>query len=129
MYNEQTRHRKSHEEDKDDDYSERSKNTQDAVFDLDNCLQERRSRDDNKDDYKMTIGESKTIFEPSITSKQFSLYGTDAHLDANQIYQNMDLMHLNGMIKYFLTSNILNLNGIYIENINSYSMNNTSAIF
>ena len=91
MYNEQTRHRKSHDEDEDDDYSERSKNTQDAVFDLDNCLQERRSRDDNKDDYKMTIGESKTVFEPSITSKQFSLYGMDAHLDAKQIYQNIDL--------------------------------------
>ena len=104
MYNEQTRHRKSHEGDEDDDYSERSKNTQDAVFDLDNCLQERRSRDDNKDDYKMTIGESKTVFEPSITSKQFSLNGMDVLQDAKQIYQNIDLK---GISTIFINPKIL----------------------
>ena len=39
----------------------------------------------------MTIGESKTVFEPSITSKQFSLNGMDVLQDAKQIYQNIDL--------------------------------------
>ena len=92
MFNEQTRHRKSQKDDDDEEHvSEKKRNTQDAVFDLDNCLQERRSRDDNKDDYKMTIGESKTVFEPSITSKQFSLNGMDVLQDAKQIYQNIDL--------------------------------------
>ena len=90
MYNEQTRLSKSHEKEE-NTLKEDTKNTQDAVFDLDNCLQERRSRDDNKDDYKMTIGESKTVFEPSITSKQFSLNGMDVLQDAKQIYQNIDL--------------------------------------
>ena len=80
------------------------RNTQDAVFDLDKCLQERRSRDDNKDDYKMTIGESKTVFEPSITSKQFSLNGMDVLQDAKQIYQNIDLK---GIKTIFNNSKIL----------------------
>ena len=91
MFNEQTRHRQSQKDDEEKDALERRRNTQDAVFDLDNCLQERRSRDDNKDDYKMTIGESKTDFKPSITSKQFSLNGMDVLQDAKQIYQNIDL--------------------------------------
>ena len=104
MFNEQTRRRKSQKDEDEKDALEKRRNTQDAVFDLDNCLQERRSRDDNKDDYKMTIGESKTVFEPSITSKQFSLNGMDVLQDAKQIYQNIDLK---GITTIFNNSKIL----------------------
>ena len=104
MFNEQKRRRKSQKDEDEKDALEKRRNTQDAVFDLDNCLQERRSRDDNKDDYKMTIGESKTVFEPSITSKQFSLNGMDVLQDAKQIYQNIDLK---GITTIFNNSKIL----------------------
>ena len=118
MFNEQTRHRKSQKDDEEKDVSEKRRNTQDAVFDLDNCLQERRSRDDNKDDYKMTIGESKTVFKPSITSKQFSLNGMDVLQDAKQIYQNIDLK---GITTIFYKSKIRNFIMIYSsENNHSF---------
>ena len=96
MYNEQTRLSKSHEKEE-NAFKEDTKNTQDAVFDLDNCLQERRSRDDNKDDYKKTIGESKTVFQPSITSKQFSFNGEDVNLGTQEIYQTIDFRNLKGI--------------------------------
>ena len=94
MYNEQTRLLSTSH---DDENTFEDRNTQDAVFDLDNCLQERRSRDDNKDDYKRTIGESKTVFQPSITSKQFSLNGEDVNLSTQEIWDNINSSHFKGI--------------------------------
>ena len=76
VYNEQTCN-ESHDEEQ--------RNTQDAVFDLDNCLQERSSRDDNENDYNL----GKNVSQPSIIPNQCSFNGSNTYNDLDHSFQNM----------------------------------------
>ena len=70
-------------------------NTQDVVFDLDNCLQERSIRDDNKNDY--IVGESKNVLHPSINFKQLCING-DIYNNTFQSCQDRLISYLKGNV-------------------------------
>ena len=84
VYNEQTCN-KSH--------NDEERNTQDAVFDLDNCLQERSSRDDNENDYNL----GKNVSQPSIIRHQCSLNGSDVYNNLDRSFQCTVLSNSKGM--------------------------------
>ena len=87
VYNEQTCNKS---------YDDEERNTQDAVFDLDNCLQERSSRDDNENDYNLGKN-AKNVSQSSIIRNQCSLNGSDTYNNLDHSFQCTILSHLKGM--------------------------------
>ena len=76
-------------------------NPQDAKFDLDNCLRERRNiLEDNENDYNV-IGESNSVFHPFIHFKQCRM-NEDIYDQPLQSCQDILINYLRGNILMYL---------------------------